>query len=37
MGKCQTGVNVTIDGEVFSVSPDTVDSFFEKEVRPRLA
>ncbi len=22
MGKCQTGVNVTVDGEDFSVSPD---------------
>ena len=37
MGKCQTGVNVTVDGEVFSVSPDTVDAFFQKEVKPRLA
>ena len=37
MGRCQTGVNVTVDGNVFSVSPDTVDAFFEKEVKSRLA
>ena len=37
MGRCQTGVNVTVDGKVFSVSPDTVDAFFEKEVKSRLA
>ena len=36
MGRCQTGVNVTIDGEVFSVSPDTVNAFFDGEVLPRL-
>ena len=36
IGKCQQGVCVTIDGEFFSVSPETVSSFFEKEVKPRL-
>jgi NADH:ubiquinone oxidoreductase subunit E len=36
MGKCKTGVNVTIDDECFSVSPSTVKSFFEDEVLPRL-
>lgn len=36
MGKCQTGVNVTIDGEHFSVSPSTTKSFFENEVMERL-
>lgn len=34
MGKCKTGVNVTVDDEAFSVSPETVDSFFETEVLP---
>lgn len=36
MGKCQSGVNVTVDGECFSVSPDTTKEFFEKEVLKRL-
>lgn len=36
MGKCQTGVNVTVDGESFSVSPETVEDFFETEVKKRL-
>ena len=37
MGKCQQGVCVTCDGEFFSVSPDTVDEFFEKNVLTRIA
>ena len=36
MNQCQTGVNVTVDGENFSVSPETVDSFFTDTVLPRL-
>lgn len=36
MGKCQTGVNVKIDDEDISVSPDTVDDFFAKEVLKRV-
>ncbi len=36
MGKCQTGVNVTINDECFSVSPSTTKEFFENEVLPRL-
>lgn len=36
MGKCQTGVSVTLDGDYFSVSPQTVDEFFTKEVLGRL-
>lgn len=36
MGKCQTGVSVTIDGEYFSVSAETTKEFFEKEILPRL-
>ena len=36
MNQCQTGVNVTVDGENFSVSPETVDSFFNDTVLPRL-
>lgn len=36
MGKCQQGVCVTIDGELFSVSPETTGEFFEKEVKTRI-
>ena len=36
MGKCQSGVNVAIDGECFSVSPETTRAFFEQEVLKRL-
>ncbi len=36
MGKCQMGVCVTVDDEFFSVSPDTVRDFFEKEIKARV-
>lgn len=36
IGQCQSGVNVLIDGERFSVTPDTTTSFFNNEVMPRL-
>ncbi|MDY2889690.1 MAG: (2Fe-2S) ferredoxin domain-containing protein [Candidatus Caccosoma sp.] len=36
MGKCQQGVCVTVNDELFSVSPETVKDFFEKEVLPRV-
>ncbi len=36
MGKCQTGVNVTVDDKEFSVSPETVQEFFEKEILPAV-
>lgn len=36
MGKCQQGVCVTVDGEFFSVSPETVNEFFEKNVKAKL-
>ena len=36
MGKCRTGVNVTVDDEIYSVSPDTVDDFFRKEILGKL-
>ena len=32
MGKCQQGVCVTVDDNFFSVTPETVDEFFSKEV-----
>ena len=36
MGKCQQGVCVTVDGAFFSISPETVSSFFEKEMKARM-
>ncbi|MEA4912326.1 MAG: (2Fe-2S) ferredoxin domain-containing protein [Oscillospiraceae bacterium] len=36
MGKCQTGVNVTVDGECFSVSPQTTQEFFENQILKKL-
>ena len=37
LGLCEkTGVNVKIDEERFSVTPETVDTFFNNEVLPRL-
>lgn len=36
MGKCQTGVNVTVDDKEYSVSPETVQEFFEKEILPAV-
>ena len=32
MGNCQHGVCVTVDGNSFSVSPDTVEDFFKNEI-----
>ena len=32
MGKCQQGVCVAVDDNFFSVTPETVDEFFSKEV-----
>ena len=36
MGKCQQGVCVTVDGEFFSVSPESVSTFFENEIREKV-
>lgn len=36
MGRCQEGVCVTADDEFFSVLPDNVDEFFEKNVLARI-
>ena len=36
MGKCQAGVCVTVDGEFFSVTPDSVEEFFNKEIQARV-
>ena len=36
MGKCQQGVCVTVGGEFYSVSPDSVREFFENVVLTRV-
>lgn len=36
MGKCQQGVCVTVDGDFFSVSPDTVKDFFNENVLAKV-
>ena len=32
MGRCREGVCVTVDGNFFSVSSQTTEDFFEKEI-----
>ena len=36
MGKCQQGVCVTVDDAFHSVTPDTVEQFFEKEIKAKV-
>ncbi len=36
MGKCQQGVCVTVDDAFHSVSPDTVDAFFENHIKTKV-
>lgn len=36
MGRCQDGVCVTVDDEFFSLTPETVEEFFEKQVKARV-
>lgn len=36
MGNCRRGVCVTIDGEIFSVSPETAADFFVQNIANRL-
>lgn len=36
MGECSNGVCVKINDKLFSVSPETVNTFFENEVLRRL-
>ena len=37
MGDCQNGVCVTLDGAKISLKPQDVDSFFQREILPKLA
>ena len=36
MGKCQQGVCVTVNDEFYSVTPESVADFFEKEILSRV-
>ena len=36
MGKCQQGVCVNLDDDFYSVTPETTQDFFNKEVMPRV-
>ena len=36
MGKCQQGVCVTVDDAFFSLTPDTTDEFFQKEILAKV-
>ena len=36
MGQCQKGVCVTVDYEFYSVTPDTVNEFFENQIKANV-
>lgn len=36
MGNCQKGVCVTLDGQEFSVTPETVEEFFNTEILAKV-
>lgn len=36
MGKCQTGVNVTVDDKPYSLTPETTEEFFKNEILSRV-
>lgn len=36
MGECMNGVCVRVDGQLFSVLPETAEAFFEKEILGHL-
>lgn len=36
IGKCTEGVCVVVDGKLFSVTPETAEKFFAKEIEGRL-
>lgn len=36
MGKCQQGVCVTVDDEFYSVTPETVEEFFENNIKSKV-
>jgi len=36
MNKCQSGICVTVDDELFSVTPDKVNDFFQNNILSKL-
>ena len=36
MGDCQNGVCLTVDDQKFSLKPEDVQTFFEKEILPKV-
>ena len=36
MGECQKGVCVTVDDEFYSVKPEGVEEFFEKNIKAKV-
>ena len=36
MGKCQQGVCVTVDDTFYSVTPENVEEFFEKNIKAKV-
>lgn len=36
LGNCQNGVSVTVDDVLYSVSPETVDTFFANEILAKV-
>ena len=36
MGRCRTGVSVTVDGAYHSLSPETTERFFQEQILPQL-
>lgn len=36
MGNCQEGVCVSIDDRTYSVTPETVEDFFETEIKAKV-
>ena len=36
MGKCQSGVCVTVEEELFSVSPETAEDFFKENILGKI-
>ena len=36
MGDCKNGVCVTVDGNKFSLTPETTSEFFEKEILAKV-
>lgn len=36
MGNCQNGVCVTVDGTIFSLTPETTKTFFQEEILSKV-